>query len=142
MIREVGRGDLPLGQVAEEIDRSATAPWRCFVAVANERFIHHAFVQMRPQAPFLFRVFTAPERRAEGVFSQVVEHIAAVLAAEGATALYSSSGRRNQASLRAHRRAGFVVVRRRYDPVVLGVPLRPLARRLITSARALGRLPR
>jgi hypothetical protein len=86
---------------------------------------------MRPMAPLLFRVLTVPGRRGEGVFTQVVGHIAAVLASEGVPALYSSSGLRNTISRRAHQRAGFVVAGRCYDPVVLGVALRPLARRVL-----------
>jgi hypothetical protein len=116
-------------QVPGEIDSVVSWPWRCFVAFENGRPTHHSFVEMRPDGPHLFRAQTVAERRRTGIFSHVVRRVAVVLLREGHGRLTSSTEGRNGASLAAHAAAGFTVVSRRREILVLGVSLGRILRR-------------
>jgi len=121
----------------ENLDEAAPEGWRCWMALDGSEVVHHSFVAPRPEGPLLFRVFTDPPRRRSGLFRHVVGTIGMALAREGERALYSSCGWTNTASLRAHAAAGFVVIRRRIDPIVLGVDVRKAPRRMISMLRSI-----
>jgi len=135
LIREVARDEIEAafaGSMLEpgtlvELDSIAPVRWRCFAAFENNRPVHHTFVAYREAGPELFRVLTAPSHRRRGIFVVVVSAIARTLSMELETSLTSKLGVRNSTSLAAHRAAGFVVVDRRYDPVLLGWNLRLVA---------------
>lgn len=117
------RGGLP-PPALDELDRAAGAPWRCFVALRGPSLLHHSFVAMRSGHPLLFRVVTLPPFRSAGVFGATAASISRVLAAEGEPVLYSSCSSQNRRSLRAHRAAGFLVERRRFDARIGGISVR------------------
>jgi hypothetical protein len=109
-----------------ELDAVSRGPWRCFAAVAGGRPIHHLFVEMGALGPCLFRGETEEGWRGRGVFKSVSWFAGRQLHHEGCDGLLSSCSRRNRRSIRAHLGAGFVVIARRFDPIVFGVHLRRL----------------
>jgi hypothetical protein len=130
-IERVLAGDPELACSVGDVDAAAPAAWRCFVAFAGERPVHRAFVALRPGAPLLFGAVTRAGARGQGAFRATVGEMAARLRPTGAPYLYSATSRGNLASLRAHRAAGFEITAVALDPVVAGVSLRRLARRLL-----------
>jgi len=148
-IREVDRTELPAlatdrtlapGTLAE-LDAVSPVRWRCFVAFERGRPVHHSFVAYRSGGPELFRVVTAPVHRRRGIFRATVSAIALALSREHEYALQSKIGMRNPVSLQAHCAAGFEVVHRRYDPVLLNVNLRLGASRIWRRLRGRPRSP-
>jgi GNAT superfamily N-acetyltransferase len=138
-MQQVPRKDVErlTGESAEPIDALAPMGWRCYAAIESQRVISHAFVEARADGPFLFRAFTEPDRRGEGIFSALTSFIASE--ARG-RALASSTRASNTRSLRAHRAAGFVVMRRRMRIFLFGLELQQLPSAL--RARLAGVLPR
>ncbi|HXU63710.1 MAG TPA: hypothetical protein VN962_18560 [Polyangia bacterium] len=141
-VREVARdelasllGDNPaLMRAAGDLDLAAPNGWRCFVAAIDGRPRHVSFVETRPGRPLLFGAVTEPTARGRGLFAATVRFIAAALARDGVPALWSSVAGRNRPSVRAHRAAGFRVVRRTFDLRVAQISLRALAGRLVRGA--------
>ncbi len=128
------QSELAPGTLAE-LDAIAPLRWRCFAAFDDGHPIHHTFVAYRDTGPELFRVWTAASHRRRGVFVEVVSAIARSLSDEHESAICSKIGVRNPTSLQAHRAAGFVVVRRRYDPILFGWDMRRAASVLWRRAR-------
>jgi hypothetical protein len=112
------------GQQPDLLDRIAPAGWSCHVAIDGGRVVSYAFVEARPDAPLLFRAYTEPDRRGEGLFRLVSVSVAASVFAAGARVLESSTRVGHAPSIRAHRAAGFHVARRRLDLVVFGFGLK------------------
>jgi hypothetical protein len=130
-IREIARDEVA-GFFAQSglmpspiVDLDAIAPlgWRCFAAFEGDCIVHHSFVAERAEGPELFRVLTVESHRRRGLFRSMVGGIAHTLRSEGRHALQSKAGVSNPLSVQAHRRAGFAIVHRRYEVVVLGVNL-------------------
>jgi hypothetical protein len=136
-VREVTRTELETTTAPELqcsiaiLDRMAPHGWRCFAAFENGRPLHRSFIDLRPGHPLLFAVETRPDARRQGAFRATVAHIARTLVHAGEPALFSSTSRSNRESVHAHLAAGFVVYATTLDPIILGVSLRGLARRLL-----------
>lgn len=142
-VREVARDEVEpllgpspaLARPLAVLDAVAPRGWRCFVAFESGVPVHVSFVELRPDRPLLFGCVTEPGARGRGAFRATVARVAAVLAAGGATRLWSSTTSRNPASVRAHAVAGFAIVRRRYDVLVRGRSVRGFARRILRRGR-------
>jgi hypothetical protein len=140
-VREVTRTELETTTAPElqcsiaTLDRMAPHGWLCFAAFEDGRPLHRNFVDLRPGRPLLFAAETRPDARLRGAFRATVAHIARTLADAGEPALFSSTLRSNRASVHAHLAAGFVVYATTLDPIILGVSLRGLARRLLRRDR-------
>lgn len=138
-VRELARAELEavlsgtaeLAQRVGDLDRVAPHGWRCFAAFEGAHPVHVSYVETRPGRPLLFSVVTEPHARGRGAFRATVRHIGGNLRERGECTLFSAASRSNAASLRAHQAAGFVVVSTALDPIVLGVSLRDVARRLL-----------
>ena len=148
-VREIARneigpvlGDFPaLYRPADQVDRVAPSGWRCFVAFEGQRPVRVSFVELRPNRPLMFGGVTDPPARGRGAFQSTVTFVIARLREAGETSLYSSTGRGNRSSVRAHQKAGFQVFRRTVDIVVFGVSLRGVARRLVRRPTSGSRPP-
>jgi hypothetical protein len=126
----LSRSRLP-PQTPEEIDNITRGRWRCFVAFLEVEPVHISFVEMRAEAPHLFRVWTIPSERRKGVFAEVARTIASRLATEGHSRLTSSASGRNAALLAAHRAAGFAESRRRIEARIFGIRLERILSRVL-----------
>jgi hypothetical protein len=144
VVREIERaeiapllgGSAALRRSPEALDAVTRSHWRCFVALDGDRPVHVSFVEMRPERPLLFGAVTEPSARGRGAFRVAVRFIAERLRASGETSLYSWTRTKNDASLRAHLAAGFVVIRRVPDLRVRG---RSVRERTVTFLRSVRR---
>jgi hypothetical protein len=143
VVQEVERDRVEIltSQRPDLLDRVAPAGWSCHVAIDGDRVVSYAFIEARSDAPLLFRAYTAPDRRGEGMFRLVSASIAASVFATGARFLESSTRVGHAPSIRAHRAAGFHVARRRLDLVVFGFGLkRAVSAICLPIARIVGTL--
>jgi GNAT superfamily N-acetyltransferase len=62
-----------------------------------------------------YKVFTAPDFRGRGVAASYYDHVRPLLASEGYSSILATVRRDNEASLRAHHKAGFTRVGRLWD---------------------------